>query len=528
MLRTLTISLTILLCSVVTRDLAAKKQGAIKRVVVAKREKPAASGTESGPKKDAEGAGSEEEREKRLRALCRSKANRQPQDAEQKWREHFTLYEKTPSGEEFEIDQATRTIDTASELVLRRTSAVPEYIYLTDSEREYENKGADEDDAGTCAQLVNDGLDLDVTATRRENGAKCFIRIPFVDLQTLDYYNYYKERRLKQPHCELKVQPAVVNAPRRAIGQGESFHIATGQLEHGDVVSVELYGERIAEETVATTDCQTIDGKRLCGSQKKFTWARGMDQLQVRAVNFGAFVPYVLDRNMSPRPITSPTCRVDIAQTVFIDFPKEEAAVKNDDLEVQVKAVAGDKTRDIALKSDGRRRAIVDELHDGERVTVTVRRRVRVGKASVLVKEYSFLAVGRGLHYAVAGDYAANYSTASAFVTVFSKDKAYGFAQTFAYSFYYRSLDAGIWDHLGLGFHLSALGTSEGSVTVPTDGSTEKKNVATISLGVGGQVTFGANIVHLGAGYDMSRQSGYVLIGMSLPDLVKFVKTVGS
>ena len=70
----------------------------------------------------------------------------------------------------------------------------------------------------------------------------------------------------------------------------------------------------------------------------------------------------------------------------------------------------------------------------------------------------------------------------------------------------------------GIGFHVAVLVTDADNTDAGSD-----RSGSGAELGIGGQITFGDSVVHLGGGYIPGADQGYLLLGLDLPDLVKAV-----
>jgi len=141
------------------------------------------------------------------------------------------------------------------------------------------------------------------------------------------------------------------------------------------------------------------------------------------------------------------------------------------------------------------------------------------GSSELTVRTYTFGIVAGGLHAAASGERRAVFGTTPAFLAIFRKDGGapiYGFAETFSYTATRRTIYPGFFDDFGFGVHVSVLARKK---TENESGDADSP----LSVGLGAHVSFGANSIQLGAGWDLVNEKVYALIGVSIPDLASFL-----
>ncbi|MCE9578352.1 MAG: hypothetical protein K8W52_34815 [Deltaproteobacteria bacterium] len=479
---------------------------------------------------------------------CRSTFDRIDGDREESWDQHFELLERTADGALYKLGDDSAPIDVHSDIVIRRISTDPQSIYVVDSEREYEDERGERDDKTPapllariaalrkdeneleatddpnkppeCALRMNDGFDVDVTIFRPTDNT-CPI---FAAVGALQYSDVFSRYGVDVPAGCRATMAALTS--QRELKHGDDVVISSRLLHHGDRLQIDLYGDRIRDvETEFGCDTDSQTRIRTCKVKYNTVWGQLVSR-SLLVVDFARISPMEIERGHRAS-IIGTTDRVDIEDDVAVDLPDTDPllghlrfstnATSGGDIVVDAQGLAGTTARPIDIVMNGGHLTLRG-LKAEEVVSLTIKKRVRKDKTDeyVEVARYQFVSVARGLHYAGNGDRAARYGTSSALVIRRpGADREWGFAQTFSYTFFYRTRYPSIWDHLGLGVHASLL-----VVQKAADASSSDQ----LGLGLGGQLTLGQNVVHIGAGYDFKAQHAYILVGIDLPDLVTFIQ----
>lgn len=413
-------------------------------------------------------------------------------------------------------------------------------------------------------QEPSDGFVLDIFRHRmRPDGSSCRVKIPVSRLHS-------STTDTLENGCEGAHETVMNPVP---IKKGAEFTISSSDLHHGEKIEIQLFGrwvgDRIVKKKTSTLECGKPDGKSpACASatikeatEPVIARVPGIgESISVIPVDYNRIVPqermHVMDaqttgckRAQQFQPITSERYRADIAHELVIDLDPQHQCAQGyiedagrsernewtisrqvelrDSLSVKAKAVnqnTDPKERDLTVGQNAGF-LTVNGMKDGDDVSVTIERKVKVGKSdfTIPVTQTKFKASALGFHYAPVGDYRAHYSTATALAMTTGHDASPKLAQNFAYSLYYRQNEPTILDHLGAGVHFAVLSDPQSF-----DKEDEDQNTDPISLGVGGQITLGPedgeDAVHFGFGYDVIAKGSYFLIGISLPDLLTLFK----
>lgn len=440
----------------------------------------------------------------------------------QNWSDQFELIERTVDGKEHKI---VRVVDKSSRVVLRRTGTAPNPLRRQDEvQRCVKQKLAEGVDASTAHNRCKAaGFRVDVWRKWRseDSGATCREGIVVEGLTE----SHRDREKAAADGCPTPQK--VRTTDDIVIDKGKEFIIHPDQLENGAMVEIQVYGRTLETKKVVDTKCEAATCAVKMERIPMERWTTSF-----RVIDFGALA--IFERGHG---VVSPTARVDTAHSQYVDFSSdagwslEDSPELRDQVVVKVSAVDGSKkTREIKTSPNGGVPTF-GGLKDEEVVTVTISRRLPDG-ASVEINEVQFSAHALGFHYAPSGNYKADYSTASALALIMADEAEAVFAQTLTYSFSWKTREPGFADHFGFGLHFSALAGGEG----PQDGDGSgtgsagdtSKQAKPLSLGVGGQLTFGGDVLHLGGGYDIFSENPYLLFGVSLPDLVTLVeKAVG-
>ncbi len=455
------------------------------------------------PKKTGEARSGEKKKKEPRDGLDAVTVTREAKDTP--WASQFAVYEETTDGHKLPITPERRFVDTRSDIVIERSMEQPEVIV---SDNVYSKDGPDK-------------LWVSVFVARGE--ARCRFKL------AVDQLHYTSTDLVTEnPSCPRTHEVGMLPLQ---IKKGDKYRLHSDQLLHGDELEIVVYGRDVGD--VTTFDASASPPR------VRFTSLKGaMSVFKATALDFQALRPHQRDvKRQLPIPIYGPKERVDIDRDVVVDFDRVKLAeekvspgfdiarlaVLRNQLEITAKATKEKTTRDVAVQDQGGFPTLA-QAHDGELVTVSIARKATIDGKVVSVplqNDTAFSATAVGLHYAPSGDRQAYYATATALAILGTSDGARpGFAQTFAYSFFVRTREPSAWDHLAFGFHFAVLGSDPPSE--PKDPDENKP----LSLGIGLQLTLGADIVHLGGGYDMLQKMPYGIIGLSVPDLINLFSSI--
>lgn len=453
----------------------------------------------------------EKKKETYLPSVCDS-ADGTTNARTESWGKHFAVYEEPRDKQLIPLGTNIQFVDTTSAIVIRRVSDQPT-IRSTNG-----LKDANEE------PFVPERLDIDVVVRRPTPAGECRLLFRVPGLQTTGGYD--RPQREPSPCADNYRYFTEV----QAIEKGKQWRIPAGTFRHGDRVEIQLYGEKIGEEKVPQETPQKVRGdgdwcehtahyytRTICGE----AWAANL-----AVVDFGSIGPRQ-DRKGKRHDVDEYNGRADNRYPIYFDFteptiPSFATGLYDEVVSVTATAVGKDgKTRDLPLRN-GRSRPTLASPLDGDTVVVKVARKYKgaAGDTSELtVRTYTFATVAGGLHAAASGERKAVFGTTPAFLAVFRRDGGdpiFGFAETFSYTATRRTIYPGFFDDFGFGVHVSVLarkktGDASGEVDSP------------LSVGLGAHVSFGANSIQLGAGWDLVNEKPYALIGVSIPDLASFL-----
>lgn len=433
------------------------------------------------------------------------------------WSEQFAVLEKTPSGAYVAITDETQFIDSRSEIVVKRISDVPEVI---DREKEIESCLAKpQDDHKDCWRS---SIVIDVIV---ENDGCQRAMLPLRGFSTTS--------RNKYTHAYGKCDgiPIAINDVRQ-VRKGDTFAAAQTRWRPGDWVTVTFFGETIGTTysldqaaCLAGTACagkQTV----LRGASKSYTFQiANLRQMGVFEQNGNGDIDAEIHEKA--RGNAEGTFKIRFKRGAYSGDGSVYNAI-NSQLAIEISSGSGSAKKTIEAKSVPDALAAFDGLADGDGVHIQVKRKVKDTSGSnteYILLARNFDAVGLGIRYMPLGNLKAHYGTASSiFIPIDKVDKtaAVGFAQTFSYTLYWmRRKKYTITDHLGLGLHFCAIAPAA------KDKETTDGDKASLSIGVGGHLSLGANVFQVGAGKDFLNHRAYAVIGLSVADLVKFLASVG-
>lgn len=441
------------------------------------------------------------------------------------WTNHFQAVEVTPGGRTVILSSDKNNIvDLRSKIILKRTSTTPRVIKVRTNERD-----------------KHFGIEVFVQYNDGGRGRACRYMIPIPGLSRV---------RAKQMDnvASCNPMPTTFNEDRD-IAPGDTFEIDTSTLVHNDSVSIELRGQHLDERSsISTSKCVQADTatngeksvedqkiRQVCPSATLPVKVHHEATFSILVKDFQTVVPYerINDADWVERVSRSRRFDIDNDLVVARSPPMPIAAGRTregvqDGFHVEATARKGDeepRTVSCPHMHYGPQ-CHAGSFADGERVTIIVSRPIVVDGQSVTeeVARYELEAAALGLHWAPAGNHRAYYSTASVLAVEWGNatDPRPTFAQTFAYSLYWKHRKHRWVEAFSGGAHLAVLGnTRDGENDAMA--AMEADEGGLVSLGIGGQLGFGWDALQVGAGYDVLTQRPYLLIGIGVPDAVKLL-----
>lgn len=414
------------------------------------------------------------------------------------WSNHFRVFEVADRGaKRFRLGSQPRAVDASSFIEIERISTLPETIEMIDHRQ-------------TKPDYTK--LDIDVvTSTKRVPRSWAGACNDYIAAPTLQKKNPFSSYKQEQPGCPWVLR---VSSLGRTIRSGEKFAIPAGSFQHGQRVEIQFSHQAVGSHTRGSFDSDkkicTVETTEMCATDHTVVFY---------VVDFSQIAPQ--EATSEGARVIVDRARVDIASEVFVDFPASSPVrleldeQLRDSIVIETTAIQGDESRKVAGRQRGVRR-LIGELNDDEKVQITVKRRIKDGDAEHLVEvgTFEFKAVAVGLHYQPAGNFSARYTTSSMLTFILDKDENPAFSQTFSYSMFYKPRSNRVLGEIGMGVHIAVL--PRGETETMADGSEEASTE--LGIGLGGQITLGDNIVHLGGGYDFGRDRAYLSLGLSVPE----------
>lgn len=454
-------------------------------------------------------------------------ANTEPNDAPEylefpglpaeRWSKHFSVVEVTPGGRTLPLKSDAEKhllqfVDLHSKIFINRKSTEPTVI----KSREQSHRTS----FGVKVQVWRDD---------------CPRIIGVAGLNSL-----HATKTTTLPGCKAK--PTTYNFDVD-IGGGESFQIDTLQLQQGDTVHVKLMGDYTSErQTTMGCSNKTVrfrEGKKLGEPTEQQVCSSTLgpvpgtdDTVMFTVVDFRATKPYEWWRNREWMQRTARGERFDL-DTVLAVSPWDpsnpptslEGAI-GELIVVHATVKRGDADPKIVDCPINNGHPSCNGFNDGDLVALVVNRPLTVDGRRVdeEVARYELEAAALGLHFLPAGNRRAYYSTASVLAVEQERgqDSRLTFAQTFAYSLYWKHRRARWIEAFSLGAHFAILGNPRDEEGDPIDDATTDDE-GLVSFGIGGQLGFGWDALQVGAGYDFLTERRYFLVGIGVPDAVNAI-----
>lgn len=448
-----------------------------------------------------------------------------PKPTTELWTDHFQVMEVTPGGRVVQLSGSrVNYVDLRSRIIIKRASTTPSTIKVRGDDAQFKD---------------HFGVKVFVNYDDGSRGRACHYVVPIPGLSKL-------AAKPTKNLARCKPMPTTFNEDNE-IKPGDTFEIDTSTLVHNDLVDLKLMGRYIDERpSIQTAQCATtatvVEGeevpkgtkdRRVCPSAVVPVESRQEQSIQIIVKDYQATVPH---EHMGPDEWTE---RVTRGERFDID---NDLVVSRDPRGVRVQARTRDQVEDLlveatAKKGDAAPRTVscprtlygptCSSFEDGEEVTIVVSRPLVIDGQPTHeeVARFELEAAALGLHWAPAGNRRAYYSTASVLAVEWSNDQSPRptFAQTFAYSLYWKHRKKRWIEAFSVGAHLAILGnTRDGEDEAMA--TMEPDDEGLVSLGFGGQLGFGWDALQVGAGYDVLTQRQYFLIGIGVPDAIKAVE----